>query len=352
MCALALVLLAGCSSDDPSLRSATGPSVTDRSSSPPSSSDAETEEVLLYLERKELVQRDLATDETESLGKLPVGGATASPDGSAVAYVVDEGASDEEDFVADPELHVRALEGGGDTTVGPGLSPAWHPSGERLAYLEPGEARECEGEVCEGSSSVVVADLIREERRTLLRDGRWGLFGWAGDDLLAAEIDDSAQAPEIIAVSPDGEIRPEGFPPSELWGAAPDGSLLVVVEGGRTALAPVGGGAPVEIELGGGVLGEGSWSPSADRFGAVLLAGPNSTLVLVDTTGGVTEVQGSRGAAGPVLWGPDGASFVYVRQRGLRLEAVHCASASDCETLFDWPRGITLLALSERSPQP
>lgn len=341
-----LALLGSCTNGGEVSDRAPAPSVTGTASAPTGEDEGEA---LLYVRKGRLLRLDIGTGEVEKLGRLSAGAAIASPDGSSLAYVVDEGASGEEDFLADPKLHLREL-GGTDTTIGPGLSPTWHPSGDRLAYLEPGEARVCEGEVCEGSSSVVVADLAEETRRTLLPDGRWGLFGWSGDDLLVAVVDDDSALPMVQAVSEDGKTEPLELVPSELWGASPDGSTLVTVSAGRTLLESRADGSKRPLDLGDGILGEGSWSPSSERLGAVLLRGGDSTLVLADLSGEVTEVEDSNGAAGPVLWSSVGSSFVYVRERGLRLEAVHCASPSACRPLFDWPRGVALLALTPSAP--
>ena len=78
-----------------------------------------------------------------------------------------------------------------------------------------------------------------------------------------------------------------------------------------------------------------------------------SSLALIDPMSGIHVVEGSSGAAGPVLWGANGSSFVYVRSSGsraLRLEAVHCEldDPTGCTPVLSWARGVTLLAVSSR----
>ena len=290
------------------------------------------------------MRREIASDDESVIGRLPSVDAIASPGGESIAYVVSAGAAEDEDFVAEPELHVKSLASDEDTTIGPGLSPIWDPAGERLAYIEPQDIRACEAEFCEASSSVVVADLVAETRRTLLRPERWSLLGWVGDELLVVDPD----RPAVLLVAPDGEVDRLDFVPGEFWGASPDGRWMVTTTGRSYELSPLRGSPATPIDLPpGGVLGSGAWAPTGDRFVAVLLRGASSELVAVDTTGRVETIEGSKGAEGPVIWAPDGSSFVYARGAGLRLEAAHCEVDGPCRSLFSWARGVTLLALQQ-----
>ena len=311
------------------------------------------EQGLLYLEGYTLHHLTLEDEQDETIGRLRSVDVVASSDGNAVAYVVAEaGATGDEDFVARPELHVRDLASGGDTVIGPGHAPLWHPEGRRLAYLEPSAVRKCEGEVCEGGSSVVVADLESEQRRTVLAEGTWSLLAWLGDGLLVAD----QAASETLLVDDRSSSRLE-VAPRGLWGASPDGRWIVEVDGDglRFVPGPTSTGPSPRVDLQGSIPGEGSWSPAADRLGVVLLApgrGLRATeLGLVEPGGGVRRVPRSAGASGPVLWSPGGDSFVYTRAagpRGLRLEAVLCSAeeALECRPLFSWAQGVALLALT------
>lgn len=277
---------------------------------------------------------------------------TASPSGELIAYVAAGSPQPEdEDFIVDPELHLLSPDTGEDTLVGPGLGPLWHPEGERLAYLEPTSTRACEGEVCAGSSSVIVADVDGEERRTLLKPGGWVLLGWLGDSLLAAD----PQEGSLIAVDEGGAERLD-IQPGELWGASPDGRWLVTVEPGGLRFEPTGAGDDVHsADLEARSAGEGAWAPTSDRLALVLLAPAGqvrgSELALIEPSGRVTPVPDSDGAAGPILWAADGNGLVYARAagaRGLRLEAVFCSlDPWDCRPLLSWATGITPLALTD-----
>lgn len=269
-----------------------------------------------------------------------------------LAYVVaEETVPEDEDFIERPELHLRDLATGEDTVVGPGHAPLWHPEGRSLAYLEPREVRECEGEVCEGEATVVIADAVEEERRTLLEAGNWALLGWLGDRVLVA--DQVSAGTRLVGV---GYSRRLDVPPNSVWGASPDGSWIVEVETDGLRFDPAPGltGRSRRVDLAGSIPGEGSWSPTAERLGVVLLkpgAGLRATeLGLVEPDGGLRRVPGSGGTSGPVLWSRDGDSFVYARaagRRGLRLEAVLCgAEALECRALFSWAQGVALLALT------
>ena len=289
---------------------------------------------------------DLAEGTDERVVRLPSVDVVAPIGGGRLAYVTTaDGDPGDEDFVPNPELHVRELNGN-DTTIGPGLSPLWHPDADRLAYLEPQQTRVCEGEVCEESSSVVVADVEEQTRRTVLPPGGgWTLLGWLGDDLVVAD----REAPSTVLVRGVGEVEKLDPAPNEFWGGSPDGRWIVRVSGDEAWLeSPREGSRRRAIDFDGRALGEGAWAPKGDRFAAVILGRTGAELGLVGLSGEVQPVEGSRGASGPILWSPEGRSFVYTRSDRLRLEAVHCKLEESCETLFSWPRGVTMLALESR----
>ena len=329
------------------------------SSPRPGNSPPETsfplEESLLYLDRRTLRGRAIDRGSEEILGRLPSVDVTAAVGGETLAYVVPSAPSpQDEDFIALPELHVREVATGSESLIGPGVAPLWHPGGTRLAYLEPRGERVCEGEICEGSAAVVIADVRNEQRRTVLRPGRWVLLAWLGNDLVVADQD--GQSAMVVDVA--GDVEELDLAPNQFWGASPDGRWVVAVRGGEVRFLHSARGprASWSVDLSGRVLAAGSWSPTSDALAAVVL-GPGgsgrSTLALIDRTTGLDEVEGSRGAAGPVLWVPDGSSYVYVRssgRRGLRLEAVHCEidDPAGCTPVLSWTRGVIPLALASR----
>jgi hypothetical protein len=302
---------------------------------------------LLYLDGRDLRSLDLETGRDRLLDRAPSTDAEATSDGSVIAYVVSSSPTPgDEDFIATPEVRVVEVESGASSTVGPGFSPLWTRDGTRLAMLVPTEVRECEGEACAGTVSAVVADRATGERATVVDAGSMSLLGWWGDRLLVGLQD----PPSVIAVSIDGSIERLDLAPNEVWGPAPDGTNLLVVDGNFARFVAPGAPKGVSVPLEGLVLGEGTWAPDAGVVAAVGLRPRGSELVLVEPeSSGLERVGGSEGAQGQVVWAPDSASFVFTRSTGgraFRLEAVHCSlQGLRCEKLFSWGRGVRLLAL-------
>ena len=352
--AVVFVFLISCSDADGGGGSRASES-TVTSSSPESSSSPEKtiagEEGLLYLDGRTLRRLSLDRDFEEALGRVPSADVTASVGGDALAYIVPSAPSaQDEDFVALPDLYVRDVGGGGESLIGSGVGPLWHPDGRRLAYLEPRGPRVCEAETCEGTAAVVIADVEEEQRNTVLGQGRWALLAWLGDALVVADRDTAS----TVVVDMTGSVEQLGLSPDEFWGASPDGRWVAAVEGDVLRFLPAPGAAqaPQAVDISGRILAEGAWAPTSDVIAAVVLdERGGSSLALIEPAGGLDEVEGSRGAAGPVLWASDGSSYVYVRssgRRGLRLEAVHCelGPRPKCARLLSWARGISPLALS------
>ena len=300
---------------------------------------------LLFLRDLQIVRLNVAKRNDVPIATLPSSDVAASPRGHRVAYVIPGAASGvDEDFVAVPELHVYDLDSGRDVTVGAGFGPLWHPSGERLAYLEPVGPRACEGETCATESEVVVAHVRDRSRASLTSNGHWALLGWAGDGVVVGDQD---RAVALLATAEEARAAP--FAPSQFWGASPDGErfLLVGNDGPRVTSFDAEEGVPVDVE---GRLGTGAWSPDGTRVVAVLLGDERSELVIIDpVTGAVEPVAGSSGAAGQVVWSEDGDTIAYAKETGggLRLRALRCrlAPVVRCRPLFSWARGVALLAV-------
>ena len=319
--------------------------------SPPASTQPAS---VLYLDDSSLRRFVIDGGKVATVGKLEASRAVAQ--GGRIAYV-GSGTPEEGDFLARPELHLWTLESNSDKELGPGFSPLWRPGGGALAYLRPLEERSCDAETCTGDSEVVAFDVTTGEGTVLLPGGRWSLLTWAGEDLLVADLN---ALDATVRVSPSASRTELAVTPSEVWGASPDGRLLVRarLETAETiALGPRGLGKTIAtIDLGGRRLAEGTWSEDSKRVAAVLLdvgpaGGLTSELAVIDAAaGGVHEVPGTSGATGPVLWGPGNDSVLAARsvgRSGGRLEAVSCRAqrAAGCDPLFTWKLGVTLLAL-------
>jgi len=310
---------------------------------------------LLFLRGRVIRSFDLDEGVQEPVATLPGGDAVLSVDGTAAAVVTAAvPTGNDEDFVEYPELQTIDLASGVRATLGPGFSPLWSASGN-LAYIEPVERRACDGEACSGRVRIVVAGAEGNPQR-MTTPGRWGLLGWAGDRLLAADQSDLRRT---ASVGPDGSAATLAIPPSEIWGASPDGGWLI--RAGRrssTILALDESGAPtgraIDVDLDGAALGPGTWAPDSSTVAAVAIKGapggiPVSTMLTLSTTGPPPgAVPESRRAVGNVIWSPDSSRFAYVQATGPgggRLTARLCDLDGACRSVFHWTQGVTLLAL-------
>lgn len=292
---------------------------------------------------------DVDDGSSRTIVELPSSDATASA-GSVVYVTSATPTTGDEDFIASPELHLYDVSSERDVTIGPGNSILWHPQGGRFAYLEPTGARVCEGEVCDGSNELVVAEIGSERRITLSRGEVYAPLAWLADRVVMSR---KTPSPTTVAIAESGESQDLGVPPAEFWGASPDGEWLVRSVPARVDFESARpGGDKVTVEMPGSVLGEGAWAPDSTRLAAVSLReSGTSRLVLLDPSGSNFEtVPRSEDAAGPVLWSPDGRALAFTRSagpNGLKSQAVVCEAAQgglDCRSAFSWVRGVTLLS--------
>ena len=290
---------------------------------------------LILLRENTIVRLDLETGEEEELGRVPAPDVFPIP-GVSDRFLLVSNRGGGEDFVNDPRLSVIDDFGSRTASFGPGFSPLAAPDGARVAFLRTAGERVCEGEACVGAISVFVGDL-EGETDPLLPPGDWRLISWAGDALIVS----SSGRTLLAERGRDLEEIPED--PSEVWGATPDGALVVLVGPSGGELLDTGSGKrrPLDIE---GPLAEGEWNRSGTELLVVEVGARDTTLVRVSTDGEVGTIAGSKGAAGPVLWGPSG-SFLYVRAKGLYLEAVYCSRDESCRSVLRWKEGVLPLAL-------
>jgi hypothetical protein len=361
-----LAFMGGC--DSPTVEDrAEEPSPTSTSStapqpstepSPTSTPSEEYEEggALLFLRGRVIRSFDLDGDAQEPVLTLPTGDAVLSPDAATVA-VVTPGipTGNDEDFLEYPKLLTIEMDEGDRSSVGPGFSPQWSPTGH-LAYLEPVERRACDGEMCSGRVRVAILQPDGTPRRAT-PPGHWGLLGWAGDRLLVADRSDLSGT---LSLGVDGAQTLLDISPSEIWGGSPDGRWLIQAKARTTGIRPLDAtGAPSgrgsRVDLGGAVLGQGAWAPDSSVVAGVAIKVspggiPGSNVVMFSTDDPHPSVlPGSRRAAGNVIWAPDSSLYAYVQAtgpRGGRLTARMCDLGGECRDLFHWTQGVTLLALS------
>ena len=310
---------------------------------------------LLFLRGRVIRSFDLDGVVQEPVVTLPGDNAVLSVDGTTAAVVTAAvPTGNDQDFLEYPEVQTIDLASGAREILGPGFSPLWSASGS-LAYIEPVERRACDGEVCSGRVRVVVAGAGGSPQ-PVTSPGRWGLLSWAGNRLLAADQSDLRRT---VSVGQDGAAASLAIPPSEVWGASPDGRWLVrTTRRSSTILALDASGAPagraIEMDLDGAALGPGAWAPDSSMVAAVAIKAarggiPVSTMLTLSTAGPPPRaVPGSRGAVGNVIWSPDSSRFVHAQATGpggSRLSARLCDLDGACKSIFHWTQGVTLLAL-------
>ncbi|HWC14887.1 MAG TPA: hypothetical protein VG929_09855 [Actinomycetota bacterium] len=327
-------------------------------------------EELLYVEGRTLKVYDLAEGSIRDITELPSADVAVSPDGRLLVAVreagtkatgdhQDQGAGGHEDEghegqgaegegaegeggdtedpegFGEPEVVIASTEGPEDPSVlGPGRSPVWGPNSASLAVIAPAG----EGE------AIHVYQLPGSSRQTASpTDELWSIVGWQGTDIVAIG---SRSGPVAISSLGD-EVKPLDVPAIELWGVSPASvtHLRVSDEGARLEGAIEGSIGGLE----GGTLGNGTWSWDGTRIASAAISdGGVTSLVVINTrTRGLRQVRGSRGAQGNVVWSVGNDRFAYVRvdqNDRSRLEAVVCTVELECDELFNWARGVRLLA--------
>jgi hypothetical protein len=336
-------ILTGCSDTD-------GSRAADSEASPAGSPSPTLvdDNTLLYLDGTRLERIDIESGKSTRLARLPAPDVAASRSTTWIAYVVGTSVV-ADDFVESPVLHLRDVTSGEDIDVGPGFGPLWHPLDDRVAFLRPVEPRECDAETCRGGVTVAVVEP-GGEARDLLPAGRWGLLAWTGDSLLVA---DGTDLSHTTIVGPNVHTKLD-VPPSEIWDASPDGRWLVTVRGAGVQLARLDAGtitgSPLEVDLGDGLLGDGSWASDSSRFAATVRDRERTRVVVVEADDLTAHsLPGSVDAAGSVLWSPSGAAVSITRsaEGGRRLQAAYCPvdSGARCRGLFSWVQDVVLLRM-------
>jgi hypothetical protein len=301
------------------------------------------------------VSRELGSDTERVIVDLHTADVVQSPSSQWIAYVVAQGGpgGEDGDFVRRPELHLQDLSSGLDVDLGVGFAPLWSPSRRELVYLRPDRIRKCDGETCSSTSRVMLGNPDGSTR-PIADAGRWHVLAWAGDRVLVSDENDTSKT---ISVSAGGADQFSiAVPPDQIWDSAPDGrALMTAVPGKATFTSLLGGrpsGSPQSFDLGGAILGDGSWSVGSGRIVAVMRDPGGSHLVLLSPTAAPFPVAGSQGAMGNVVWDAAGDGFAYVSVAADPgyLEARTCRVVSEleirCRPLFRWTHGVSLLSLA------
>ena len=320
---MAVVLLLGaCSDSESEPRSAPSPTSTEQPA-------------LVFLRGDALVRLDLESGVEERLGRVAAPDVFSIPGSSdRFLLVADKGSG--EDFAGEPHLSVIDESGRRAASLGAGFSPLPNHDGDRVAFLRTAGERVCEGEVCGGQVAAFVGDL-EGGTDALLPPGEWSLIAWAGDKVVVGSQG------RAFLVGLGDELKEIPADPNEVWGASPDGRVLVLVSNSGVEFLDLDSGdrRPTTVDA---PLAEGDWDASGSELLAVKVKARGTELVRLSADGDAEKIAKSDGAAGPVLWGRDG-SFAYVRADGLKLEAVYCTADGSCRSVLRWNEGVVPLAL-------
>ncbi|MDQ4124384.1 MAG: hypothetical protein M3134_02130 [Actinomycetota bacterium] len=310
---------------------------------------------VLYLSGTALVRRNLENDKEKAVGTIETPSVYASPGSQWVAYVTSEKVKDD-DFAAEPVLHLYDPETGDESDHGPGVAPVWNATGTHVAFLRPVEPRDCQGETCAGDVQIGVVEAGSDADATLLLDaGKYSILGWAGEWVLVSDFEDPTQ---VIAVNLDDDRTVLGMPASQFWDASPDGRWIVKTNAKKTELVSWDGDELAEervaVDLGDYQLLEGAWAHDSSRVAAVVglpgRRGMQETRVVTFSPEDpeLVEVADSFGATGTVMWAVDNEAVVFASlldpKRAL-FQAKSCAlgNESTCEVVTSWTEGVALL---------
>lgn len=311
-----------------------------------------------FADGSDLHRLDLAGDTDEVVGELPHSGDTQAAPGStwlSIQTVEEEG----DEF--SPALFLYDTDSEEEIALGTGFEPVWSADGSRLAFIVPDDPTKCGEEECRGPRKVMVVELEGGDPEEVTDSGVWNLLGWAGD-YLVVQNEDIPGSPIAQTVSPTGQIEDLPMLPREYWGASPDGRWVIQTsEAGTEILALVDGRAADEAAdiaiPEGTILGSGAFAHDSTRVAASALD-ENGDLQIV--TFSVTEPEpepiapAGESSIVNVMWSPENDAVVFQRlvpdpttSLGQEFEAVHCPihRPEECETLFAWTRGISLLRI-------
>lgn len=292
------------------------------------------EERLILSKGHELLAWYPDTGEREAIAAIPATDAVASPGSELIAYVAAGSGEVDPDFVKRPALHLFDPADGSSRPLGSGVAPMWSATGAGLAYLRPTEARGCDGERCKGATEVVLYEPADDETTVLSEPGGWALLGWVGDRVLASEESDLSVS-HLLSPERDEELEIE---PSEFWDASPDGAWIIRVDrtGAASFVAFREGrlGRAIDIELNGAAMADGAWSHDSKRVALALVTPRGSSLALVSPQNPApVTLDASKGAVGPVLWGPEGDEMLVVSGYATR-RLLSCPLDGACRRLM------------------
>jgi hypothetical protein len=322
----------------------------------PSPSASPRSWMLTYLRGTRIVTRAFGSDAEHPGVDLRTAGVAASGSGW-LAYVVPKRGSasgEDGDFVRRPELHLVEPTSGKDLKVGLGFSPMWKGDGTEVAFLRPDRARRCDGESCAGKVRVLVA-APGEPARAISGSGHLHLLTWAGDRVLVSDDRNLARTSSLSAAG--GPSLSIAVPPSEVWDASPDGTLLLTVAQGALNFIQLSEGRLTEnvrtVPIPGAILGDGSWSAGSGKLVGVLRKRDGSSRLSFLSPGRAPiSIPGSAGAMGNVVWDRGGEGFAYVAVDSThrsRLRAILCRPRAGggelCRPWFSWAQGVSLLEL-------
>lgn len=309
---------------------------------------------MLYLSGTSLVRRNLEDGSEVPAGTINSPSVYPSTGSSWIAYVTAR--VGEEDFSAEPVLHLYDPESDEKKGYGLGVGPVWNRQGTHVAFLRPVEPRDCEGETCLGDVGIVVVEAATGEETSLLDSGRYSILGWAGDWILVSDFDDPST---IVTVSLDDERKVLGIPASQYWDSSPDGRWVVKVNAKKTEFLEMEDGEltdeRVTVEIGEYRMLEGAWAHDSSQVAAVVSeqkrngesAGTRIVTFSPEEPRPET-VNETFGATGTVLWSVDNESVVFASlldpKRAL-FQAKTCSlgNQTSCEIVTSWTEGVALL---------